>query len=183
VYLATGANFPDALSAGGAAASKSAPVILVHGNASSVDAATRNALANLRAFTVDVVGGTGTVSAAFASSLASIPGLQVTRLSGSDRYATSQAVDEDAFMSAYLADEPFTPPHFAFLAVGTNFPDALSGGALAGHLGAPLFVIPSNCIPERVMVDIEDLQIETLVLLGGGGSLTLSVSSFAKCPA
>ena len=180
-YLATGVNFPDALSAGGAAAKKHGPVILVRGSAVSVDPATRNALASLHASSVDIVGGTGSVSAAFESALQAIPGIQATRLSGGDRYATSQAVDEDAFETSMDAPSPSYP--FAFLAQGTNFPDALSGGALAGHLGAPLFVIPSNCIPERVMQDLENLQIETLVLLGGGGSLTLAVSSFTKCPA
>ena len=182
-YLATGVNFPDALSAGGAAAEKHAPVILVRGNTASVDLATRKALTSLNVSTVDVVGGTGSVSNAFLSSVQTIPGILATRLSGSDRYATSQAVDEDAFMSAFFMDTPMTPQPFAFLALGTNFPDALSGGALAGHLGAPLFVIPTNCIPERVMQDLQDLQVGALVLLGGGGSLTLEVSSFSKCPA
>jgi putative cell wall-binding protein len=181
-YLATGANFPDALSAGGAAAEKSAPVILVRGSAASVDLATRNALTGLHVSTIDIVGGTGTVSAAFQSAVQAIPGMEVTRVAGSDRYATSRAVDEDAFMAAWFADAPSNPLPFAFLAVGTNFPDALSGGALAGHLGAPLFVIPSNCIPQAVMQDLEDLQVSTLVLLGGTGSLTAAVSSFTACP-
>jgi putative cell wall-binding protein len=185
VYLATGTNFPDALSAGGAAAKKGAPVVIVNGDETAVDAATRNALHDLQAKNVEVIGGSASISDDFFTSLQSIPGLNVTRVSGADRFATSQAVTDDAFPSSITSAEtgdPFTPPTYAFLALGTNFPDALSGSALAGDLGAPLYVIPSNCIPQSILQDIQNLQVTQVVLLGGDASLSSGVANFTSCP-
>lgn len=171
-YIATGRNFPDALSAGGAAALQSAPVITVDGEAQSIDAETRQLLIDLGVGTVKIAGGPGSVSAALMASIDAIPGVAVERLWGPGRYEASGAINREAFSAADVV----------FLSVGTNYPDALSGGALAGLWEAPLYVIPSDCIPYYVLNDIRLWSPERVIVLGGPGSVQASVLNFAECP-
>ncbi|WP_431279284.1 cell wall-binding repeat-containing protein [Leifsonia poae] len=187
-YLATGANYPDALAAGAPAAEAKAPVILVNGNSPTADAETLATLKSLGVTTIKVVGGEASVSAGYFASLQRIPGTKVTRLGGSDRYAASVAVNSDAFPRvlnlSYLdyVGSTTAPPDYAFLALGTNYPDALSGVPRAAALGAPLFIVPGSCIPTAVLEELRDLQITHLVLLGGTGSLTTAVAAYVACP-
>lgn len=170
-YIATGNGFPDALSAGGAASALGAPVITVDGLASSVDAETRDLLIALGVTTVRIAGGPGSVTPALAASIDAIPGIDVIRLSGATRYEASGAINRDVFESAPVV----------FLAVGTNYPDALSGGALAGAFGAPLYVIPADCIPSYVLEDIQYVGAGAVIVLGGPGSVYGSVLDFQQC--
>ena len=68
------------------------------------------------------------------------------------------------------------------LSVGTNYPDALSGGALAGLWDAPIYVIPGNCIPYYVLDDIRNWDPDDVIVLGGPGSVADSVLDYAECP-
>lgn len=171
-YVATGRNFPDALSAGGAAALQSAPVITVDGLAQQVDPETRQLLIDLGVKTVKIAGGPGSVSPALMASIDAIPGISVVRLWGLGRYQASGAINREVFHR----------PDVVFLSVGTNYPDALSGGALAGLWGAPLYVIPSDCIPHFVLEDIRSGAPERVIILGGPGSVEPDVLDFEECP-
>lgn len=170
-YITTGRNFPDALSAGGAAALQSAPVIAVDGDAQQVDAETRQLLIDLGVSTVKIAGGPGSVSPGMMASIDAIPGIDVVRLWGLGRYEASGAINRDAFINTDVV----------FLAVGTNYPDALSGGALAGAFGSPIYVIPKDCIPSYVVEDIRDFGASAVIVLGGPGSVGESVLDFAEC--
>lgn len=171
-YVTTGNNFPDALSAGGAASMRDAPVITVDGNASRIDSETRQLLIDLGVSVVRIAGGPGSVSAGIAASIDALPGVTVVRLWGQDRYEASGAINRDAFTEADTV----------FLSVGTKYPDALSGGALAGLWDAPLYVIPSDCIPYYVLEDIREWSPEQVIVLGGPGSVEPGVLAFRQCP-
>jgi putative cell wall-binding protein len=169
-YIATGANFPDALSAGGAAGSKAAPVILVDGSASSVDSSTSSLLkTTLGVTSITIVGGVNSVSDGVKNGLNGIA--PTDRLSGADRYSTSQAVNADAYTSSERV----------FLATGVNFPDALAGSALAGKLDAPLYVVPGDCVPDAVRTALRPLGADRVTLLGGPNSLGDGVENLASC--
>ena len=171
-YFATGANFPDALSASAAAGSSASPVILVNGLARSIDSKTAALISRLGVTTAKIAGGTGVVSSGVESSLrAQTTITSVQRLSGADRYATSRAINKAAFSTAPQA----------FFAVGTGFADALAGAALAGRNGAPLYVVPRSCVPPAVISDRTDLGTVQHVLLGGTGVLTSGVARLAPC--
>ncbi|WP_285113898.1 cell wall-binding repeat-containing protein [Leifsonia sp. fls2-241-R2A-40a] len=168
-YLASGLGFPDALSAGGAAGAKSQPVLLVNGALGSVDAGTLQGLKDLHVTTVKLVGGTTIISNGFQKSLTNA-GFSVKRLSGSDRFATSIAVNADAFPSATNA---------SFFASGTSFPDALAGAAWAGRAGGPLLVSPVGCVyPGAANLA---LRSKGIVLLGGVNALGGPVKALAVC--
>ena len=55
---------------------------------------------------------------------------------GADRYTTS----------AYVAEDHFGAQKVAAVATGTSFPDALSGGAYAGSVNAPLLLVPPSLV-------------------------------------
>lgn len=169
VYLATGSDFPDALSAGGAAGSQGDPLLLIDGAESRVDAPTAALLHELGVQKIVVVGGTGAVSADLASSLGAIA--PVTRLSGADRYATAEAVDENAYPSASNA----------LIATGLNFPDALAASAWAASTKAPLFLAPGTCIPAQTLTDIAGSGTGTVTIVGGTGALSSGAQALDPC--
>ncbi len=171
VFLSTGADFPDALSAGPAAASLGGPVVVVNGLTNSVDSATAALLRDLGTTKVYIVGGPGAVSDAFLASVDSLPNIQVERLSGADRYATSLAINGFAFPDASEV----------YLAVGTKYPDALAGGVLAASQGLPLIVVRKNCVSNDQSWFLRGRMISTLTLLGGTGALAPSSQLFQRC--
>ncbi len=172
VFIATGLNFPDALSAGAAAGSQGAPVLLVDGSASSPDAATAAELAALGTTQLVLVGGTGSITASLATGLAALPGItSVTRDGGADRYQTSYLLNEAQFATTSKI----------YLAVGTNYPDALAGAAIAGAQHAALYIVPPTCIPSHVLEDFLSYAPTTMTMLGGTGSLSASVGEFVGC--
>jgi putative cell wall-binding protein len=166
--VASGGDFPDALSAGPLAASLGAPMILVD-PAAGLDAPTRQLLVDLGVRTVHIAGGTGAVPAAFAHGLATTPGIQVVRRTGgANRYETA------AFMPGHT---PFTEE--VFIARGSSFPDALSGAWLAGAYGARLLLVDQNCVPGFAYV----LQgASTVYVLGGPGVVSdLAAAGYPQC--
>ncbi|MBQ1509124.1 MAG: BspA family leucine-rich repeat surface protein [Erysipelotrichaceae bacterium] len=80
-----------------------------------------------------VIGGEGAVPENVVQELTGY-GNFVKRVSGKNRYATSAAI----------AREFFSKPEKAVLSYGENFPDGLSGGALAYRLHAPLVLTISG---------------------------------------
>ncbi|WP_111719427.1 cell wall-binding repeat-containing protein [Homoserinimonas sp. OAct 916] len=168
-YFATGLDFPDALSASAAAGSMGAPVILVDGRKKSVDTATSALAKKLGVKTAYIAGGTGVVSSGIETSLKKVA--SVKRLSGSDRYSTSVAINKTAFTQAGKA----------FFAVGTGYADALAGAALAGKNAAPLYVVPKNCVSSDVIAGVKSLKVTQRVLLGGKAVLGVGVEKLTSC--
>lgn len=168
-YVATGNNFPDALSAAAAAGSIGAPVILVNGPQPAIDNETSTLLDKLGVTTTVIAGGPSAVSTGIQSSLGQISA--VSRVAGNDRYTTSLAInDAEVFKSATAA----------FLATGTQFPDALAGAALAGAKGAPLYVVQPTCIPGGTRSAILR-SADTVTLLGGPSALSDGVMALRGC--
>lgn len=168
-FIATGRNFPDALSAGAAGASLGAPVILVNGAATTADAATRALLTELGVDEILIAGGTGVVSSGIQANLATVA--LTTRLSGAGRYDTSLAINDHVFASA----------DSAFLTYGGNFPDALAGSVLAGLRGGPMYIVPGTCVPPAIVAHLIDLGVDEVTLLGGPGILTSGVAALKRC--
>ncbi|MEO6115226.1 MAG: cell wall-binding repeat-containing protein [Pseudolysinimonas sp.] len=169
IYLASGANFPDALAAAPAAAKNVSPVILVPGTNPTVDAPTLALLHSLGVTDIIIAGGPATVSDGIKNQLALL--YTVHRKSGDTRYDTPVQVNQGLFTSA----------HEVFIATGQNFPDALSGAALAGSTASPLFLATPTCIPQAALAAINALDPDKITLLGGPGSLTPAVAALTPC--
>lgn len=168
-YVATGLNFPDALSASGAGGALNRPVLLVNGGQPSLDADTETLLAELGVTSVLIAGGPNSVSPGIEKDLASVA--PVTRLTGPTRYQASVAINRAAFDVA--AD--------VYLATGANFPDALAGAALAGAKGSPLYVTSPTCVTAELMEDLVAFGTERVTLLGGPQSLPAWIAQLRSC--
>ncbi|AYG04285.1 cell wall-binding repeat-containing protein [Gryllotalpicola protaetiae] len=167
-FVVSGAAFPDALSAGAAAATTHGPVLLTTPETSPVVAALTSALGSLGVKSATIVGGTSAVDAGVQSAIAAV--IPVTRLAGADRDATSQAV-ATAFASATTV----------YLASDAGFPDGLSGSAAAGHAADPLIVTGGGCIDPAVIDRIVALGASTVVVVGGYSSLEVAIDRLLAC--
>jgi putative cell wall-binding protein len=171
-YIATGNSFPDALAAAPAAANESAPVILVHGMANKLDAATGALLTDLGVTKSVIAGGGPSVSGGITNGLENLPLMKETsRRNGADRVQTSVFVNERSFP---LADT-------VFIATGWNFPDALAGSAVAGGVRSPIYLSRPSCLPGNVVDEIFRLKASQVVLLGGEPSLSQDVEEGVIC--
>ena len=123
LLVCTGTNFADSLSA----SATGQPMLLVGkkltGRQKVFFAET------LPETNVVIVGGEGAVNKAVEKELKK-EYENVSRLAGASRYETSVMV----------ADKYFEEPSYAVVALATNFPDGLSGGALAYALKSPLLL-------------------------------------------
>ncbi|MGM1028841.1 MAG: cell wall-binding repeat-containing protein [Actinomycetota bacterium] len=169
-YVATGRSFPDAMSAGAAAGHLDWPLLLVDPDEQIPDAtiATLDALGAER---VRITGSTATVPSTVAGELVDA-GFTVSRLGGVDRFATSAIITGSAF------DAPVST---AYLASGENYPDALAGAAIAGAQDVPMLITRSTCVPERVLDELERLQVSSVQLIGGEPSLSPAVAALTVC--
>ncbi|MCD2441119.1 cell wall-binding repeat-containing protein [Agromyces sp. SYSU K20354] len=176
VWVATGANFPDALAASAAAALENFPVMIVPGTASRIDAASKAALTALNPQVVAIAGGTGVVSAGIRSSIYEVASVQaVARLGGVSRYETASIIN------SFIWDPAQSWSVYAWLVNGTKFPDALSGAALVGRHGGPMHVVPPTCTPAPVADHIAALDVYETYLLGYFGQLSSNGKPFKLC--
>ncbi|RXZ72964.1 cell wall-binding repeat-containing protein [Agromyces albus] len=132
VMVANGLNFPDALSAGPAAAVLGGPVLLV--TPSAIPPSIGAELERLAPQRIVVVGGPASVSEAVLSELSGFA-TTVERITGGDRYEVSRNV------AAYAFSEPSMEYFQVLFADGRGFADALSAGAAAANSGFPLVLV------------------------------------------
>lgn len=164
VYLATGRNFPDALAGG--PASMGAPILLVE--PAALPPATAQALAAIQPTHVVALGGQAAVSDdVLDQAVTAAGGATPDRLSGTDRYRTATAIA--ATLGAVDT---------AYVAVGTNFPDALAAGTAAVGEGAPIVLTRTDTLPDATRSFLASLSgLRRIVVLGGVGAVSDAVRS------
>ena len=155
VFVATGASFPDALAGAPAAAKAKAPVLLTARY--DLPSATRTELDRLNPTRIVVLGGGGVVSDAVVSKLRGYAGT-VVRWAGASRFATAAKISEESFAPGVKV---------AYLATADTFPDALSGGAVAGRVGGPILLVNRSGIPPATGKELARLKPSKIVILGG----------------
>ena len=163
-FVATGADFPDALTGGPAAAKAGGPILLTQKTV--LPAATVSELKRLKPKKIVVLGGTGVVSAAVERALASYTSGKVSRLAGADRYSTGGAISKDGF-------DPGVP--VVYVATGLNFPDALAGGAAGAFKDGPVLLVSGGSIPKATKAELTRLKPRRVVVLGGTAVVSESV--------
>ena len=158
-YVATGSNFPDALAGAAAGGFRGGPVLLV--TQFTIPQATLTELARLQPFRIVVLGSAGVVGDAVANALVpyTTSGV-VERYAGPDRYATAAAISAATFAVG---------PAVAYVATGSNFPDALAGAAAGGFLGGPVLLVTQFTIPQATLTELARLQPFKIVVLGSAG--------------
>ncbi len=173
VWVATGANYADALSAGAAAASAGVPILLVNGTASGIDSATRSFLASsLRPSVARIAGGTSVVSNGVKNAIDAVSGVSTARYGGANRYATSLLINEFA--------HPDSAPE-AFLTFGANFPDALAGGVAAGIIDGPMYITQTSCVERGVVNHILEISPQQITVFGGTSVVSNAARDLRRC--
>ncbi len=154
VYVASGLDYPDALTAAALAGHQDGPVLLTRVGA--LPRATVSALEQLQPERVVLVGGEVAVSQAVEDALADLTDGTVTRVHGKDRYRTAAA----------LARE-FGQADTVYVATGQDYADALAAAARAGAEGAPVLLVRSNGIPAATAGALTALSPSRIVVAGG----------------
>jgi len=181
-FVATGADFPDALAGAPAAAELGGPILLSQSFRYSwpprdmLPAATISELKRLKPKRIVVLGGTGVVSKAVEKALAAYTSGKVTRLAGSDRVLTAVAVSAAHF-------GPGAP--VAFVATGDNFPDALAGGPAAAKLGGPILLTqdwgywhrPRDVLSAETVSELKRLKPKRIIVLGSTSVVSKAVEN------
>jgi putative cell wall-binding protein len=165
VYVATGTNFPDALAVGPVAGLQGGPVLLT--DPASLHETTRAELARLRPGRIVVVGGTGAVSPQVAQELQAYTSQPVSRIEGTDRYATAAAVSQAAF-------GPNVP--VLFVATGHGFADALAAGPAAIVARGPVLLTDPGALPQATRDEVARLQPGRIFIVGGTGVVSSAVA-------
>ena len=173
LFVASGAVFADALAGGPAAAFLGGPMLLTAPNALPTE--TRDEILRLGPTRIWVLGGSGVVSAGVFDELADL-GIPTARVAGVNRYETAVAASELGFPGSTLESAPAVV-HRVYIAVATNFPDALAGGALAGKHTGPVLLVAADNIPPVVEAEIARLGPIEIVILGGTGAVSEAVES------
>lgn len=168
VFIATGASFPDALAGSPAAARFNGPILLT--DRWTLPLATATELDRLNPSKIVILGGTGAVSEKVGSRLQNYAG-SVVRWAGADRFATAAKVSQQTFA-------PGVP--VAYVATGMTFPDALSGGAIAGRNGGPILLVKKDSVPWATAAELDRLNPGKIVILGGTGAVNSAVAEKLK---
>jgi putative cell wall-binding protein len=168
VYVASGADFPDALSAAPAAATCGGPLLLVQPNA--VPTAIADELVRLNPANIYIAGGTGAVSSAVQTAIAKlVPDASIARRAGADRYATSQAIVNGAFG---VTD-------FVWIATGQNFPDALAASNAAAAYREPVLIVPGSAgsLNAATMATVANRDPLAIAIAGGTGVVSTGIEN------
>ncbi|MFC9917629.1 cell wall-binding repeat-containing protein [Agromyces binzhouensis] len=167
-YVASGLDYPDALSAAPAAAAQGGPLLLT--GRTSLSSATAAELTRLKPAKIVVVGGSGVVGSTVQSALGKIA--PTTRLGGADRYATSRLIADYAFGSASIA----------YVATGTGYADALSAGAAAGKVKGPIVLVPGRAsgVDSATRNLLTSLKVGEVRIAGGTAVVSSGIESTLK---
>lgn len=161
VILASGQNFPDAIAGAALAGHWRVPLLLTRQD--RLDSPTIAELQRLRPTNITVLGGGSAIStdvARQAASYSTSKGWE--RLSGGDRYDTSEAV-----AGKFPADRST-----GYVASGQDFPDALVGAALAGRQGTPIVLAQRDRVPEASSRALTRVNPRAMDVIGGTGAIT-----------
>lgn len=168
VVIANSYSYPDALSIANIAAQNGWPILL--NAASGLDATTKNYLTKIRPRTIYIAGGTGVITDSLKSSMESLLSLNdsnVVRLGGVDRYDTSKII-----ATYFYGDSaPLGYASNAYIASGTNFPDALCINSLAIDNGPVLLASGDDYMSAYIAINAISQSKINIHIAGGTGIL------------
>lgn len=163
VIIATGTDYPDALSATALSRSVDAPILL--SGKSQLKSVTVNEIKRLKTNHAILIGGKGVIGDGVENQLKSLK-ISYTRIGGINRYDTSKKVAEKLGVKNGI-----------ILATGSDFPDALSAGSIAGIKSMPILLSPGSSLDPGIADFIKGKDIPVSYIIGGTGVLDSSIDS------
>lgn len=163
VFGVCAANYPDAISAGSAAALSDGVVLYlpVHGQP---DKLTEGYIKSSGCKNVYIIGGPYAIGEDVEQYIAGLCGKKPDRVFGQDRYGTSLAVCKK-FASLYTGNK-------MIFATGADFADALVGGTISSKLKSPMLFISGDKLADGAYDYITKRAPQAIYVLGGPYALS-----------
>ena len=170
VVLATGKNFPDALTGTVLASKVNGPLLLTESD--HLNPAVSEELKRLGTQEVYLLGGTFALNEGIENSLKD-QGILPKRLFGWDQYGTAAAIAREAIPSSTQA----------FLVNGERFADALSISSYAAAHNIPVLLTRSDSLPPETAQALTQLGVSQVTLIGGKAVIKDTIEAeLAKLP-
>ena len=167
VVVATGENWPDAITGSALAGAVNGPLLLTYSE--ELPAVTRNEITRLGATKAIVLGsGTAVQSRAYNQLVAQLGAANVKRIGGATRYETADLVAREVKATIGTA---YTG--VAFVATGGDYPDATTASAVAAAQKWPVFLSRTTGLSASTRSAMTAIGVNHVVILGG----TAAVSS------
>ena len=163
LFVATGTDYPDALAGGAVAGRDGMPLLLT--DPERLRGVTADAITRLAPESIVVLGGAGALSEERVAELAELVP-DTTRVYGANRYATAEALSANYEFDAE-----------AYLASGADYPDALTGGALAAYHGMPMLLTRPDEVPSATMGALDRVSPQAITILGGTAAVQDGVAA------
>ncbi|WP_434511225.1 cell wall-binding repeat-containing protein [Desulfitobacterium sp. AusDCA] len=162
--LATGNDYPDALSAAPLAKKYNAPILLT--DTKTIPQVTLDEIKRLNTTYIFICGGTGAVSQEIENQLNSM-GITTERLMGADRYATSVAI----------ANKLGNGSGKLMVANGYDWSDALSVSSIAAKEGIPIILTDKDNLPDSLQSFIGNTNFSKAYVLGDTDLISNAIAS------
>jgi len=167
--LATGNNFPDALSAAPLAKKYDAPILLT--DKSGLPANVISEIKRLKVNHIFIMGGTGAVPLNIENQIKAM-GIKTERLGGSDRFETAVKIAEK-----------LAPTSGEFiLSNGFEFADALSASSIAAKKGMPILLTNAKALPHSVASYINNNAFTQSYVIGNTDLISSEVEAMLSKP-
>ena len=168
VVVATGSSFPDSLSISPYAYASGVPILLTNSAGMLTEAEVAEVLATPKVKRAIIVGGTSAVSQQVEAQLGA--GIACERIWGNDRYLTSAEIVRWEIAHGLSWAHPA-------VATGENYPDALTGAALAGNRHSPLVLAHASTDVGVGLVQEAHGQVQSGYVLGGTSAVSDQIAS------
>lgn len=165
VILANGRNYADALAAAPYAGLEKSGILLSESD--KLDEAAMKQIEGVKKVTI--IGGLKSISKDIADALVA-KGIEVKRVSGSDRYNTANE----------LGKEFFAKPEKVVIASGENYPDALAGSLIAIKEKAPILLVKKDHVSDETIAQLKEMGAVQFYLLGGENTISTAVKNTLK---
>lgn len=164
IFIASGENFPDALSSATPAILEGAVILLVQKD--KIPNPVKNYLNSIDKGIeyIYIIGGEGVISSSVEERLKSYTS-SITRIGGVNRYDTSYLIAQ-----TFFSNLPFQEESFLVFVSGENFPDALPSGLLATVSETPILLTQKNKLPteiEKFVKKFDRQKVNTAYIVGG----------------
>ncbi len=161
--IASGENYPDALSAAVLTKSRNSSIYLTRKGALPKTVAVKISKKKSQGI---VAGGSGSVSSKVLGEIKNTSGYYPNVLKGTDRYETSVKIAQMKGLNDSIV-----------ITTGENFPDSLSASAFAQNIDAPILLTNKKYLNSYVGKYMEEnlVSIKRVYVIGGLGSIETSV--------
>lgn len=161
--IATGENFPDALTSSTLAKKLNAPILLTEKN--KLNENTKNELKRLNVKKVYLIGGNGVIGTEVENELKNMK-ISTTRIYGKDRFETSVKIAEKLDNVKELV-----------IVTGEDFPGALYMAPIAAKKGIPIILVPKDEVPDSIKKFVKGKNISKSYIIGEQDLISDSVAS------